>query len=99
MNPTLQFCKQYLGGTYDDTLKKWSFGNESGIIVPGEFDIISKQGKDILVKEGYLSASIEWDISDTALILVKCKVFPLLPEDGSEPIEKKKKKRCRSCHL
>ncbi len=91
MNPDAQFLQTHLGGTYDSTTKTWSFdGTET--VTEGKWDVITKKGLDFTINRGKANATIDFDISDKGLLLVKFVVTPLQPtEAGKKPIEAKEK--------
>lgn len=92
MNPDAQFLQTHLGGTYDSATKTWSFdGSES--TTPGEWTVLPKKGfESITINKGDADVTIDWDISDKGLLLVRFVVTPLHPdEEGKKPIEVKER--------
>jgi hypothetical protein len=83
MNPDAKFLADHLGGTYDSTDKSWAFdGSET--VDPDEWEVITKKGMDFRIPKGDAEVTVEFDISDKSLLLVKFVVTPLTPDDPSE---------------
>lgn len=83
MNPDTKFLADHLGGTYNATDKSWSFdGSET--VEPGEWEIITKKGMDFRIPKGDADATIDFEISDKGILLVKFSITPLTPDDSSE---------------
>lgn len=84
MNPDTKFLADHMGGTYNNTDKSWSFDG-SEVVEPGEWEIITKKGMDFKIPKGDAEVTIDFDISEKGLLLVKFVITPLIPDD---PLEK-----------
>lgn len=92
MNPDAQFLQTHMGGTYDSLTKTWSFdGSEP--VTNGEWTVLPKKGfESITIHEGDAATAIDFDISDTGLLLVRFVITPLTPtEVGQKPISIKER--------
>lgn len=91
MNPDTKFLADHMGGTYTAIDKSWAFdGSET--VEPGKWEIITKKGMDFSIAKGDPEVTIDFDISDKGLLLVKFVVTPLIPDEvGVKPIMAKEK--------
>lgn len=91
MNPDAKFLADHMGGTYNATDKSWSFDG-SEVVAPGEWEIITKKGMDFTIPKGDAEVTIDFEISDKGLLLVKFVITPLMPDDPlQKPIMAKEK--------
>ncbi|MGX9985830.1 hypothetical protein [Soonwooa purpurea] len=81
MNPDAQFLKTHLGGDYDAASKTFGYDGTS-VVANGEWEILPKKGfESITIAKGDADVSIDFEISDKGLLLVKFVVTPLTPDD------------------
>lgn len=91
MNPDAKFLADHLGGTYDVAEKSWSFDG-SEVVAPGKWEIITKKGMDFTIPKGDAEVTVDFDISDKGILLVKFIITPLIPDVvGEKPIQAKEK--------
>ncbi len=83
MNPDAKFLADHMGGTYDLATKTWGFDGTE-VVEPDEWDIITKKGMDFHIPKGDADVTVDFDISDKGLLLVKFAVTPLQPDDPSD---------------
>lgn len=84
MNPDAQFLQKHLGGTYNSTDKSWEFDGTE-IPVDGEWEVVTKKGFNIEIPKGSATAKINFEMSETGILLVEFVVTPVDPGDGTKP--------------
>lgn len=86
MNPDAQFLQKHMGGTYTSANKSWEFDGTE-IPVEGEWEVVTKKGFDIQIAKGQAMAKINFEMSETGLLLVEFVVTPMDPGDGTKPFK------------
>lgn len=83
MNPDAKFLQDHLGGVYDSASKTFGYDGTS-VVANGEWEVETKKGFDIKIPNGDAEVTIDFEISDKGLLLVKFVITPLASSDPSE---------------